>query len=133
MEVSLSLKALLSVSRQQAYSTLWAYLPKSDTVLLRRTRSDLFWGFGEIFGSNYSAIHVVRRCHVPAPSCLCTQALRLNMEQGVTLVKDHIASLEFRGDTKASLLIGVCVGLVVVSIIAAYPGKPIDYSGVGEK
>eukprot|EP00904_Undaria_pinnatifida_P011518 jgi/Undpi1/7497/HiC_scaffold_22.g09970.m1 len=59
------------------------------------------------------------------------EALRLNMEQGVTLVKDHIASLEFRGDTKASLLIGVCVGLVVVSIIAAYPGKPIDYSGVG--
>lgn len=51
----------------------------------------------------------------------------------MTLVKDHIASLEFRGDTKASLLLGVCVGLVVVSIIAAYPGKPIDYSGVGEK
>lgn len=63
---------------------------------------------------------------------LCSKALRLNMEQGMALVKDHFASLEIRGDTKASLLIGVCVGLAVVSIMAAYPGKPIDYSGVGE-
>lgn len=50
----------------------------------------------------------------------------------MTLIKDYIASLELRGDTKASLLLGGCVGLVVVSMMAAYPGKPIDYSGVGE-
>lgn len=63
---------------------------------------------------------------------MCAKALRLNLEQGMALVKDHISSLEFRGDTKASLLLGVCLGLAVVSIMAAYPGKPIDYSGVGE-
>lgn len=50
----------------------------------------------------------------------------------VSSLRSYIASVEVRSDTKACLLIGVCMGMAVVVVITAYPGKPIDYSGVGE-
>lgn len=60
------------------------------------------------------------------------QAVRIKIEHGVSLLQSYLSSVNVRGDTKASLLLGLCAGMVVVGVMAAYPGKPIDYSGAGE-
>ncbi|CAM9648436.1 unnamed protein product [Ascophyllum nodosum] len=56
---------------------------------------------------------------------------RSKIENGVAYLCSYISSLQLRGDTQASLLLGISVGVVVVIFVAAFPGKPIDYSGVG--
>ncbi|CAN0293505.1 unnamed protein product, partial [Ectocarpus sp. 12 AP-2014] len=59
------------------------------------------------------------------------QNIRSNIEHGATVLQSYVSSLQVRTDTKFSLLLGVLLGLSVVAAIAAYPGKPIDYTGVG--
>lgn len=54
------------------------------------------------------------------------------MGQRVASLQKYLASIEVRADTKASLALGVFAGLAIIVAIAAFPGKPIDYSGVGE-
>lgn len=54
------------------------------------------------------------------------------MKNGTALLQNYFASIHVRGDTKSCLLLGACAGVVVVAVIAAYPGKPIDYGGAGE-
>lgn len=61
-----------------------------------------------------------------------SQDLRRNVEHGGALLQGYLSSLQLRDDTKLSLLLGVLAGLAVVAALAAYPGKPIDYSGVGK-
>lgn len=63
---------------------------------------------------------------------LAAQNIRSNIEHGATVLQSYVSSLQVRTDTKFSLLLGILLGLSVVAAIAAYPGKPIDYTGVGE-
>lgn len=60
------------------------------------------------------------------------QNFRINVERGAASLLAYLSSVEVRGDTKLSLGIGVMVGVAIVAAIAAYPGKPIDYTGAGE-
>lgn len=63
---------------------------------------------------------------------LLAQNIRSNIEHRATVLQSYISSLQVRTDTKLSLLLGALLGLSVVAAIAAFPGKPIDYTGVGE-
>eukprot|EP00752_Nemacystus_decipiens_P002434 g2291.t1 len=56
---------------------------------------------------------------------------RINVEHGAASLLAYLSSVQVRGDTKLSFGIGVLAGLAIVAAIAAFPGKPIDYSGVG--
>ncbi|CAM9529466.1 unnamed protein product [Scytosiphon promiscuus] len=59
------------------------------------------------------------------------EEFRRKLEDGGALLQSYIFSVKLRDDTKLSLLLGVLAGLAVVTALVAYPGKPIDYSGVG--
>lgn len=48
------------------------------------------------------------------------------------LLQQYLRSIEVRDETKLSLLLGFILGTVSIVLISIYPGKPIDYSGVGE-
>ncbi len=54
------------------------------------------------------------------------------MERGAASLRSYLSSIEIREDTKLSLLLGAMAGFAIVAAIAAYPGKPIDYTGAGE-
>eukprot|EP00903_Cladosiphon_okamuranus_P010909 g10305.t1 len=56
---------------------------------------------------------------------------RISVEQGAASLLDYLSSVDVRGDTKLSAGIGVLAGLAIVVAISAFPGKPIDYAGVG--
>ena len=60
------------------------------------------------------------------------QSFRVSVERGAASLLAYLSSVEVRGDTKLSLGIGLLAGVAIVAAIAAYPGKPIDYTGVGE-
>lgn len=83
------------------------------------------------------SFHIQRhsRSHTVTPHFnfhLALQNFRISVEHGAASLLGYLSSVEVRGDTKLSLGIGVLAGLAVVAAIAAYPGKPIDYTGVGE-
>ncbi|CAN0163188.1 unnamed protein product [Pylaiella littoralis] len=57
--------------------------------------------------------------------------LRTSIEHEAASLRSYLSSLQVRGDTQFSLLLGALAGLVVVVILSVYPGKPIDYTGLG--
>lgn len=54
------------------------------------------------------------------------------MEHGAASLRTYLLSIEIREDTKLALILGGLAGLAIVVAMTAYPGKPIDYTGVGE-
>lgn len=61
-----------------------------------------------------------------------SQNFRVAFENKAASLLTYLSSVQVRGDTKLSLGIGMLAGLAIVAAMAAYPGKPIDYTGVGE-